>query len=155
MKYYSRSPEELRQRFEEQCQREKAKNRSVRLFFVLNILLVVFVLGILQYRLRMEESQKKNYELRWSIYTLRGLCYERKCLVKIEKNPEGSDVGIHPRYLALRHYSQEESRQTLFMLEPNIVGNYETTISLEKQDVVFAYLLDEMQKEVTSFRIYP
>lgn len=159
MKYYSRSPEELKERFEEAKRKEKSRYRTIRLFFILNILLVVLVFGILQYRLRYEEEKNKpkNREFILGQYLVRSFCQPTNCQIEIQPTDQKPLFIDKPSFLVFSQISFREEKKTIVALSPEIFGVYfyNPKEPLQQDEKIKLYILSKNQKELFSFEIYP
>jgi len=164
MKYYSRTPEEMRRYLEvkgEPC--KKAKKRSMMLQLI-NLGMLAVIISIFGPKLKEMVSKDKNLKeqlngstIHWNGYKIGTHCQTASCTVELEftENLSVQFVSIRimnsvDRIIIFNSRKKIEYRkgkgQTLL---------YELPFRLESNFNAYLSLLDKSTNEIASFQIYP
>ncbi len=158
MQYYSKSPHEMKEHFEAYRKRERKKNLTSKIFFFLNLAIILIVFAVFQYRTRQDALARK--EFRWAQYAMESHCGAVGCTLIIKDNPDGLDTGLTPAKLSFQlrlPNEKEAAASALLPLNPHITGEYryQAPIELTERHTVFVLVLNASDQEIVSFRIYP
>jgi len=164
MKYYSRTPEEMRRYLEvkgEPC--KKAKKRSMMLQLI-NLGMLAVIISIFGPKLKEMVSNNKNLKeqlngstIHWNGYKIGAHCQRSSCTVELEFTENFSVQFLSVRIINSidRIIIFNSSKKIEYTKEKGQTLLYELPFKLDSNLNVYLSLLDKSTNEIASFQIYP
>lgn len=156
MDYYSRSPEEIRARMEEEDRREKAITARSRRLVLMSFILVAGVFAILNVLQRTTEASAKNQKVartfEWENLQIATACIDNTCSLTTVENDKGDKSQSF--MLKWEQFDQDEVvQESISLLAPQ--NSYRFTLHPIENSKVYISILGENSQTLFRMRVYP